>query len=283
MGRIAGKFISGIVGPVIFKKVGNKQVVVSKHKGDLIKMTAATFNAAYVFGYASTLSSYFRYGAKELLAYHDGGMVSRLTGECNGILQKATINAGETFSFDQDYFSRLNGFEFNVASPVKKYLFAQPEVITTAENLTISLPELLIPRDLTFAPNAKYCTVAFKVTLFDLKSKAYLNQEIQSFEVELQKDPATLPPQQLLFKSAPGAIYLVSLGLFYAERTFAGKAVLNRQDLHPAAILRAGFCPGEATERDNSWQKMTFKDRKKRKSTGQNNDDARKGLFGKGK
>ncbi|TCC93964.1 hypothetical protein EZ428_04105 [Pedobacter frigiditerrae] len=280
MARITGKFISGIVGPVIFKKVRNKQVVVSKHKGELIKMTAATFNAAYVFGYASTLSSYIRYGAEDLIAYYDGGMVSRLTGECNGILQKATVNAGETFSFDQDYFSRLNGFEFNTASPVKRYLFAQPEVITTAEDLLISLPEMLVPRDLIFAPNAKYCTVAFKVTLFDLKSKEYLNQEVQSFEVELQKDPITLPPQQLRFKGAPGALYLVSLGLFYAERTFAGKAVLNNQDLHPAAILRAGFCPGEPTDRGSRWQKMIFKDRKKRKTTGQNKDDARKGLFG---
>ncbi|TCC92177.1 hypothetical protein EZ428_10640 [Pedobacter frigiditerrae] len=278
MARMAGKFISGIVGPVIFKKVGNRQLVVSKHKGELIQMTAATYNAAYVFGLASTLSSYIRHGAENLLAHYDGGMVSRLTGECNGILQKATIDAGETFSFDQDYFSRLNGFEFNVASPVKRYLFAQPEVITKDEDLLISLPEMLVPRDLTFAPNARYCTVAFEVILIDLKSKQYLRQDAQSFEIELQKDPFGLPPQQLVFKGAPGAIYFVSLGLFYAEKTFAGKAVLNSQDLHPAAILRAGFCPGDPTERSN-WQKMSFKDRKKRKSSGQNKDDARKGLF----
>lgn len=280
MARMSGKFISGIVGPVIFKKVGNRQLVVSKHKGELISMTAATYNAAYVFGLASTLSKYIRLGAANVLAYYDGGMVSRLTGECNGILQKATIDAGETFSFEQDYFSRLNGFEFNATSPVKRYLFAQPEVTTTDEQLLISLPELLVPRDLTFAPNAKYCTVAFEVTLIDLKSKQYLRQEVQSFEVELQQDPFSLAPQQLIFEGAPGAIYIVSLGLFYAEKTFAGKAVLNKQDLHPAAILRAGFCPGEATERSSNWQKMNFNDKKKRKKTGQNKDDARKGLFG---
>jgi hypothetical protein len=278
MARVEGKFVSGIVGPVIFKKVGNRQLVVGKSKNELIKMKAATYDAAYIFGYASTLSSYIRNGASNVIAHYDSGMVSRLTGECNSFLQKATIDSGKTFHFDQDYLSRLNGFDFNVSSPVKRYLFAQPEVTLTEENVLITLPEMLIPRDLAFAPDAKYCTVVFEVTLFDLKNSLYRTQEAQSFEIELQRNPFALPSQQFTFQGAPGAIYIVSLALFYAEKTFAGKAVLNHKNLHPAAILKAGFCPGEPAAR-NSWREMKFNDKKKRKKTGQNRDDARKGLF----
>ncbi|TCC92350.1 hypothetical protein EZ428_11530 [Pedobacter frigiditerrae] len=76
-----------------------------------------------------------------------------------------------------------------------------------------------------------------------------------------------IAPQQLMFKSAPGAIYLVSMGLFYSERTFVGKAVLSNQNLHPAAILRAGFCLGETIERNN-WRKIIFSHRKKERIRG---------------
>ena len=41
MGRVVGKFVSGVVGPVIFKKVGNKQIVVAKSKKPQIAMTEA--------------------------------------------------------------------------------------------------------------------------------------------------------------------------------------------------------------------------------------------------
>ena len=47
----------------------------------------------------------------------------------------------------------------------------------------IDVPELQIPRDLKFAPNAKSCVVAFNVSLFDLKNERFKSQEIQSFEI----------------------------------------------------------------------------------------------------
>jgi hypothetical protein len=264
MGRIVGKFVSGIVGPVIFKKVGNRQLVVAKSKKPQIAMTEATYRASYIFGRASTLGRYIRSGAYHILRFYDSGMISRLTGECNRIVQKITPNEEDELTLNHDYFSRLNGFEFNEASPVKRYLFAQPQATFSEESVVVNFPEMIISRDLAFAPHATYCTVALRVSLFDLKSNQYLNQEIQAFDVELNRDVTSFPSQELTFEGAPGALCIIYLSLMYAEKTFAGKAVLNSQEISPAAIFRAEFCPGESTEREH-WRKIAFNEKKTRK------------------
>lgn len=264
MAKVVGKFVSGVVGPVIFKKVRNRQLVVAKPKAGKIKMTQATYNASYIFGRASKIAYYIRGGTYGIMRFYDSGMISRFTGECNRIVQKATNAAYEVVSADQDYFNPLNGFEFNQSSPVKRYLFAQPQVTLTEQEVIIDFPSMLIPKDLVFIPHASYCTVAFRVSLFDLKTYKYLNQEIQSFEVELQKDSFDFEAQLLKFIGAPGALCIVYISLLYAEKTFAGRAVLNSQDVSPAAILRAAFCPGEALPKEK-WKPISFEKKKTRK------------------
>ncbi|SMC73750.1 hypothetical protein [Pedobacter nyackensis] len=264
MATFDGKFIRGAAGDLIFKKNGKKQVVQGKSKKAKIDMTQATFDAAFVFGRASTLASYIRGNIEKIVRYYDGGMISRFTGECNQILQKATTGKDNEFDFSQDYFSRLNGFEFNDVSLVKSCLFAQPVVSLTEQTATIDFPEMQIPKDIKFPSSATYCVVAFSVTLFDLKNDQYKSQEVQSFEIELKNHPFTFPAQQLNFEGAPGALCVIALGLYYFEKTFAGKAMINNKDLSPSAILKAAFCPGEI-DIQNKWREMIFKEKKTRK------------------
>ncbi|MEQ7799051.1 hypothetical protein ABDJ41_04480 [Pedobacter sp. ASV1-7] len=264
MAYIDGKFIRGTAGAVIFKKVGKKQVVVGKSKKEFIDMTPATYNAAYVFGRASTLASYIRGSAEPIIGFHDGGMISRFTGECNQIVQKASTDKEGVFDFRQDYFNRLNGFEFNNMSPVKNYLFAQPIVSLTEQNVTIDFPEIKVPKDLKFPPNARYCTVAFSVTLFDLENDQFQLQDIQSFEIEITAKSFIHPAQQLIFESSTGSLCVVTLALYYSEKTFAGNAVINNKDFCPSAVLKAEFCPGEQTKQEG-WMEMVFNEKKKHK------------------
>ena len=126
------------------------------------------------------------------------------------------------------------------------------------------MPEIQIPKDLKFPTNAKYCTVAFSVTLFDLHNDKYKIQEIQSFEIELKDQAFTIPVQQLNFEGAPGALCVIALGLYYFEKTFAGKAMINNKELSPTAVLKAAFCPGETAVQD-TWSEMVFNEKKKRK------------------
>lgn len=264
MARIIGKFIRGMAGDLTFRKVNGKQVVQGKSKKEQIDMTAATYNAAYIFGRASTLACYIRAAADPIIGFNDGGMVSRFTGECNQILQQAATADDNVFDYSQHLFNRLNGFEFNIGSPVKNYLFAQPIVTLSEQNVTIDLPEIKIPKELKFPENAQYCMVAFSVSLFDLNSNKYISNEIKSFEVEWNLKAFSFPAQQLVFDGSPGCLCVIALALYYSERTFAGKAVLNNKNLSPSAILKADFCPGE-TVLKKGWQDMDFNEKRKRK------------------
>ncbi|MBE9602755.1 hypothetical protein [Pedobacter sp. MC2016-24] len=264
MATFDGKFIRGIAGNVIFKQRGKKQVIQGKSKKKLIDMTRATFDAAFIFGRASTLSSYIRSNASQIIRFNDSGMISRFTGECNQVLQKAYPNKDHILDHSQDYFSRLNGFEFNQASPLKNYFFAQPMVTLSEQQVTIDLPELDIPRDLKPAMNANFCIMAFDVMLFDLENGKYKQQEIQSFEIPLKNLPLTIPAQQLVFEGSPAALCVIALGIYYFEKTFAGTAMMNHADLSPSALLKAAFCPGIAVVQDK-WHDIDFKEKRKRK------------------
>lgn len=264
MARFDGKFIHGVAGNIIFKQDGDQQIIVGKSKKDKIDMTQATYDASFVFGWASTLAAYIRVNASPVIPFNDGGMISRFTGECNQVIQKALPSKNHVFDFSQEYFSRLNGFEFHKNSPVKNHLFAQPIVTLTEENVTIDLPEMGAPKDLKFPLNASYCVMAFSVTLYDLNNTRFKSQEVQTIEIEYANKPMTIPAQQLNFEGAPGALCIVAVGLYYLEKTFAGKAVINNKEMSPAAVLRAEFCPGEA-QVINGWQQMSFNSKKKRK------------------
>lgn len=258
-----GKFLRGTVGGTIFKKRRNKQIVQGKSKKKQIDMTVASYDAAFVFGRASTLASNIRTAISNITPFYDGNMISRFTGECNYILQQATTDAGKNFNFSQDAFNRLNGFEFNLDSPVRNYLFAQPLCSFDGNQLNINVPEMNIPNELRFPERARYCIIAFHVCLLDLKNNLYRSQEIQSFEVEWSLPSYILPARQLSFEAAAGCLHLVSLGLFYMEKTFAGNAVINRSAFSPSAILKADFCPGEIVQQDD-WTKIEYNTRKKR-------------------
>lgn len=259
-----GKFIRGIAGDVTFRELNGKQLIQGKTKKAQIDMTPATYDAAYVFGRASTLARYIRDNNHSIIRFYDSLMISRFTGECNQIVQQATTTQEGVFDYSQDNFNRLNGFEFNSSSPVKNYLFAQPLVTLTEQTLTVDLPEMQIPKELKFPANAQYCTLAFCVTLYDLNNDQYSRDEIKVVEIELKHPTSTHPPQQLVFESAPGCLCVIALALYYSEKTFAGKAVINNKQLSPAAILKAEICSGEATA-DKKWHKMSFNAKRKRK------------------
>lgn len=148
---------------------------------------------------------------------------------------------------------------------VRKHLFAQPKLTLTEEEVIVEFPNMLIPADLTLINHATYCNIAIKVALFDLKNNKFLVQDVQSFEIERQPKPFSVEAQKFTFKGSPSALCVVYLSLFYTERTFAGNAILNNQQMSPAAILRAEFSPGEADTRDG-WSEMLFNAKKKRKN-----------------
>ena len=122
-----------------------------------------------------------------------------------------------------------------------------------------------IPGDLKFPTKTDYCALGLNVALFDLQHNQYLLQEIQSTDIKLELGAYLMPARQFEFNSAPGCLCVVSLGLYFYEKTFAGNAILNNKSFSPAAILKAFFTPG-APVKGKSWPKMVYERRKKHKA-----------------
>nr|WP_068886941.1 hypothetical protein [Pedobacter panaciterrae] len=258
MGKLDGKYIRGLVGDTVFKKVGKKQVVQGKSKKK-IKQTVATKKAAGVFGKASNMASDIRVALAQTIGEHDGMAISRFTGENALVLNSALIRETQTFDFSNAAFDKLNGFEFNIDSPVRKFLFAQPAVTTTEEAINVTLPEMHIPRDLKFPTEGKNCILAFQAALFDLENYRRLKQDAQSVEIKYEYKPLTIPTTEFNFTSEPGCLCVITVTLRYFVKTFAGNLGINSKSFNPAAILKAFMIPGTVNpDATKSWREMSF-------------------------
>jgi hypothetical protein len=261
MGKFDGKYLRGAVGDVIFKKVRGQQIVQGKSKKAKTDQSAETKKAATVFGRASNLAAYIRVALDASIGFYDGAMISRLTGEVNQVAHTSVIPESQTFDFTSAAFSRLNGFEFNITSPVRNQISVQPLVSTTDNLMHIDLPEIHIPRDLKFHKDGSYCVLGFQVALFDLQHGYYdKSQGIQTTEIKYDYQTAVIPAKQFNFQTEPGCLCIISIAIQYYEKTFSGNSVVNNKTFNPSAILKAFLTEGApdplATKK---WQPMAFK------------------------
>ncbi|ETZ19251.1 hypothetical protein [Pedobacter sp. V48] len=171
--------------------------------------------------------------------------ISRFTGENALLLNSALIGETQTFDFSIAAFNKLNGFEFDIDSPVRKQLFAQPRVTTTDEAIKIALPELHIPKDLKFPADGKNCVIAFQLALFDLQNYWRFAQETQSIEIKYKFKPLTIPETELNFDTQAGCLCGITVTLHYFTETFAGNLGINSNPFNPAAILKTFMIPGQ--------------------------------------
>lgn len=180
-------------------------------------------------------------------------MISRFTGENALVLNSALIRETQTFDFSIAAFDKLNGFEFNMLSPVRKLLFAQPAVSITDNAIKIVLPEMHIPQDLKFPPEVKNCVVALQLALFDLENYKWFAQKTQTIEIKYKYQPLTVPSAEFSFDTQTGCLCVITITLRYFTETFAGNLGINSKSFNPAAILKAFMIPGtvnpNATER----------------------------------
>nr|WP_294871597.1 hypothetical protein [uncultured Pedobacter sp.] len=258
MGRLDGKYIRGLVGDSVFKKVGKTQVVQGKSKKK-IRQTVATKKAAGVFGKASNMASDIRVALAQTIGDYDSMAISRFTGETALVLNSALISETKRFDFSNAAFDKLNGFEFNINSLVRKLLFAQPEVTTTNETIKIALPEMHIPKDLKFPTDGNNCILAFQLALFDLENYRGLKQETQSIEINYKYKSLTIPATEFSFHTQAGCLCVITVTLRYFTKTFAGNLGINNKSFNPAAILKAFMIPGTVNpDASKDWRETSF-------------------------
>ena len=254
MARIIGKFIKGVIGDAVFKTFGDVQIIQAKPKKNKSRRTEGTKKAASMFGVASNLAREFRMNLSALVTtFYDGTMIFRLNTEVLHSLRYAHNPETATFSFVEDSFCRLDGFDFNAKSPLENSLLAMPQVEFSENTLTVMLPALNIPKDLKFPKGATSCKILVGYTLYDL-ANCRRKIEFVSFDV-LNKKGTTLP-QSWEFEIQPGCVCITALSLQFAKSALAGETILNSKTFNPAAILKAVVIDGEVDKAvTKSWSR----------------------------
>ena len=253
-----GKYLHGRIGNLIHKKWRGKQIVQMKTMA--INQSAATKKTAGVFGKASTLSKEIRNSVSDLYkSNYDGAMINRFTTQNAALLRHCYDPETNTYTFKEDSFSRLNGFEFNLKSPLADSLWLQPEISLTENTLLIALPEFAIPDQLKFPVLANTCNLTCFVTLYALQ--AHLRHNHQPQILEISNTQSIVPAQQWTYDVPEGCLAVVSMGLEFYNLNGNIKTVINSKTFNPAGICGALYHPGictveEKTNPSNNWKRM---------------------------
>lgn len=238
MARLDGKFLKGIVGNTTLKKWRDQQIVQIKvHR---TKQTAATKKSANLFGKASSLGKLIRLDLVNI--YPDGGMVNRLNSDNRDILSQCLDKETEQFIFHEQSFSNLAGFEFNVKSRLKNYLWVKPVLNISGDALKVTLPEIKIPEELNFPANANLCVLSIKIAIIALKAGYRREMQFQDIDIEISQE--IVPAQEWDFIIAEGCLCIASLTLQYYKKQNNIQMPLNTKEFNPSAIFGALYCPG---------------------------------------
>lgn len=188
-------------------------------------------------------------------------MVYRLNTEVLYRLHQAMNKETGSYHFTAQSFDRLNGFEFNIGSLVKRYFFARPDISIAGTQLRVIVPEMNIPRDLKFPKEARGCKLNICLTMYDLTYGHRFKASIKTIEILYdQAHSVVTAPEQLDFEIEPGCLCIVSISLQYIEKTFSGDVIMNNKTFNPSAIVKALVAAGDVDlERTKNWQEIKFK------------------------
>lgn len=246
-----GKFLRGTVGELIFKKIGNKQVVSTKRAPGTIKLTPDSIKAANTFGMASKLSSHiFNEFDEQINGFHDGSMFRRLNKELNLVLNLCRDFKTMEYSYDTHSFDSLSGLDFNIKSPVRKSFKRNPEINLTGRLLLVSLPEFAVGKFLRFPAGSSVCEFTVAITLFRLKDGMKM-QATESQSVSIKRKTIISKKQNFEFEVPDGCLCIVGLFLKFFASSTAFPMLINTKNFSPAAICKAFSTPGVFVKNDN--------------------------------
>lgn len=243
MGKFDGKQIIGLVGNLVLKKgpKGSTIVQTRPHPG---KQTTASKTTASIFAKASTLSKAIRTDLSVLIrGFYDGAMVNRLTRQNREILEQCYHKDTKQYVFNEDSFSRLEGFEFNLKSPLAKNLWAGAQLSLSDNQLTLSLPAMEINEHLKFPARSNVCEITVALAFYNLEAGVHKNSVFQKLEVSAAD--AEVSAHEFTFEVPDGCLCVIGMRLEYAMLTDHVKVIKNNKEFNPAGLCGAVMTPGE--------------------------------------
>lgn len=244
MAKFDGKFLRGIIGPVILKKRGKSQQVISKPAARTVKQSAATKQASGIFGMASSLSGQIRAALNEESGIaEDGSVHSRLSSTLNQMLMRSRDPATRKFSFREDSFHGLVGFEFNDERRLADRMPGKLELRLSDGLLHVAFPDTGPPRTLKFVKNSNACNLTFSVALFRL-AEGLVGRTTDRRSVKIESEKFDLNGMSFSFEVPNDCLYLFSVSMEF----YKGRFPIRDPSLNIGAIYDALVVPGEYDE-----------------------------------
>lgn len=246
-----GKTIKGSIGPVSFTQKGNISIIRSKPGKGGVKQSPATKVKASLFGkIISPLSKLIRQAFAEIhLGYYDGAMVNRMNGAISTLVNQH-VNEEGNFTFNEDSFNRLNGFDFNLLSPLNKSFLILPKVTLRHDTLHLAIPQFEVSKNLRFPHKATNCQMNMQLVLFSIQTGHW---QIQApINLPILKSQSIQTAAKWSFQIPEGCLAVLGATITFTKSN--SQNILNDKSFHPAAVLAAFYYEGESlTNFDQSW------------------------------
>lgn len=244
MARYDGKFLRGVIGPVILKKSGNKQQVIPRGRAGTVKQSAATKQASGTFGMASGLSGQIKAVLKEDWGIAgDGSVHARLSTALNQLLMRAREPVTGQYSFGADSFQGLAGFEFNAARRLADKLPRRLELHLDGNWLSAVFPTGEKPLKLKFVKGSNACKLTVSVAFFRL-AEGLVSRSADRRSQMIKTEKFDLSGMAFSFKVPSGCLYLLTMSMEY----YRGEFPIVDMSLNTGAIYDAQVVKGEYTE-----------------------------------
>ncbi len=233
------KLITGILGKVVFREVGNKQILLSK--AGKVKQTKSTQLSGSEFRQCSSWSKRLRSGLKSFTAGQtDSTMHGRLTGKLYQAIQTNTEQPkGNRTPMNSD-MDLLGGFEFNTHSPFTDYCALTLTAIQNEQKqIIVTVPELHPKADMKFMPNTTGAELLLYVVAMTLEGPAHFVEGYTLLPID--KNTAVVPETVWSGPVIPEGYFVVVCAklLYYAPNKFTEKEYVNHKGCNPAQLIMA--------------------------------------------
>lgn len=250
--------LTGIIGPLVLRVVNGQQIVTQRMLPGTMKQTGATKLSAGSFAMASTFTAEFKRALGFAAgSYTDADMHGRLTGVINRILNVCRANDPKFYHFNEDSFSALTGFNFNLKSTVEKQMPLKPQISIAPGLLAVSFSETVDKPLIRFPKYSFKCTITFMVTLFRLTDGLRINLSDQQ-QLIIINDKKAVSIDTLNFIIPDGCLCVATMYMEYATSGNTGWRILNDKNFNPCCILSAQVTSGVYQKNDDRvWTPMT--------------------------
>jgi len=233
------KFLSGVIGNLVFRNLDGKQIVQSKP--DTIKQSKLTKLSGSEFRSCSQWAKMLRQQLFDFLINQtDSYMYRRFTGSLyNAIQSNTAIFKGERTPLNSNV-EDLVGFDFNSNSPFKDYFLPSIVVeITNQRKVQIAIPELEPKSEVVFPEHAGHVELLVYVLATSLKPNTALIDDY--FLVPIPNTTTIIPATVWSSIALPESHFVLVTAkmMYYSNDKFTVKNYINTKALSPSTILLA--------------------------------------------